>query len=82
MQHLIDPYCFLLCVGVVSNRVWVLRAQIKQHPQFSNALQQKITEIEEDMPLICDRNRYESLLLQFEKVLDECEAELATHGET
>jgi glutathione S-transferase len=64
---------------VVTHRVAVLRSQIKLFPQYAGVLNQKIAEIEEDMALIRNRDKYESLLLQFEKVLDECEAELSTH---
>jgi len=57
-----------------------LRSEAKKFPFAADALNQKLKEVERDLPLIKGREQYEGLILTFERVLDECEAELASHG--
>jgi len=64
---------------VVDHRKRILRSEAKKFPQYADALNQKLKDVERDLPLITNREQYESLIIQFERVLDECEAELASH---
>jgi len=57
-----------------------MRSEALKRPQFSENLDKKLIEFQKDSALWNDREAYESLLVKFEKVLDECEAELACHG--
>jgi hypothetical protein len=45
------------------------------------ALTKKLEEAEKDMPLIEDPELYEGLILEVERVLDECEAQLQAQFE-
>jgi hypothetical protein len=65
---------------VVDHRKRILRSEAKKFPFAADALNQKLKEVEHDLPKMKDRGLYESLILTFEKVLDECEVELASHG--
>ncbi|CAL8069275.1 unnamed protein product [Orchesella dallaii] len=49
------------------------------NPLYSDALNKKRGEVYEESKLWQDRDNYEGLLIHFEKVMDECEAELASH---
>lgn len=64
---------------VVEHRRRNLRNEAKKFPQYAEELGRKLRDVEHEMPLITNREQYESLILQFEKIMDECEAELTSH---
>jgi len=64
---------------VVENRRRILRTEAKKFPQYAESLNQKLRDVEHEMPLITSRDHFEGLILQFEKIMDECEAELVSH---
>jgi len=67
---------------VVEDRQRILKAEAKKFPQYAEALNLKLRDVEHQMPLIKNRDQYEGLILQFEKVMDECEAELSSHEDS
>jgi glutathione S-transferase len=64
---------------LVENRHRILRDGAKKFPSAEEGLKLKLKDIEYETPLATNREQYEGLILQFEKVMDECEAELVSH---
>lgn len=66
----------------LANRPRILEAAARNFPAHADSINKKLQEVQEDSKIWKDREEYEGLLILFEKVLDECEAELASHGTT
>lgn len=58
----------------------MLHTELSKYPMYADVLHQKLKDIQDDSKLWNDRLEYENLIIFFEKILDECEAELASHG--
>ena len=90
MEHITRFFLFVLNTESMKNVLWLLelmelrkralKAEIKKFPQYADILSHKLHEIESDMQTIRNRDEFEALVLKLESVLDECEAELDTHG--
>jgi len=63
----------------LEKRPKVLRNEIVKHPMYADKLKEKLRDVQEESNLWTVREDYEGLLLHIEKVMDECEAELASH---
>jgi len=63
----------------LEKRPKILRNEIGKHPMYAAKLREKLREVQDESNLWTVREDYEGLLLQIEKVMDECEAELASH---
>jgi len=77
------PYnCLTNCTQMrdyLEKRPKMIREEIERFPMYADALRKKLQEIEDESHLWTVREDYEGLLIHLEKVLDECEAELASH---
>jgi len=67
---------------LIVHRCSILRGEAKRNPQHTDALMLKMNEIDRDAKFWLNRDTYESLLIHFERVLDECEAELTSHEDS
>jgi len=63
----------------LEKRPKVLRNEMAKYPMHADALRKKLEEMQGESNLWTVRDDYEGLLIRFEKVMDECEAELASH---
>lgn len=51
-----------------------------KHPNYADALRKQLSEFEEMNAVVQDQWSYTNLVVGFEKVLDELEVELQSHG--
>lgn len=70
--------------GTGENRTQSLLTEMVLHPKDQNMpmLQRRLDEITEEDVWWQDSQKYLDLILEFEKIMDECEAEFQSHGKT
>jgi hypothetical protein len=62
------------------HRESIIRTELVKHPQYTETWNGKLEQIRNNAEIYADRKKYERLLLTFEELMDQCEAELSTHG--
>lgn len=64
------------------NRARNLQSEIIKYPNHADALRKKLNDVQEEDIMWNDKSKYLDVILSFDNVMDECEAELQSHGKT